>query len=79
MKIAVAFLALLNGANAFAPAQQSARMATAFAMSDLDGMLGVGPETANKIVRVTGYRIPHVYPSFSLVSFFRYHSLIHWD
>lgn len=50
MKTAVAFLALTASANAFAPASTSARSATAVNAAELDGMLGVGPETAGKVV-----------------------------
>lgn len=51
MKTGVAFVALFAGANAFAPATSSIRTASALSMaSGLDGMIGVGPETGNKIV-----------------------------
>jgi hypothetical protein len=49
MKTGVAFVALFAGANAFAPASNSARTSSALA-GDLDGMIGVGPETLNKVV-----------------------------
>lgn len=49
MKTGVAFVAFFAGANAFAPASNSARTSSALA-GDLDGMIGVGPETLNKIV-----------------------------
>lgn len=49
MKTGVAFVALFAGANAFAPASNAARASSALA-GDLEGMIGVGPETLNKIV-----------------------------
>jgi len=51
MKTAVAVLALAAGATAFAPASLSARTSTQVKAAELDNYIGVGPETANKIVR----------------------------
>lgn len=49
MKTGVAFVALFAGANAFVPATSSTRTASAVA-AGLEGMIGVGPETGNRIV-----------------------------
>lgn len=50
MKIAIA-ASLVATATAFAPTQQSARpVVPVHATAELDSMVGVGPETGNKIV-----------------------------
>ena len=50
MKIAIA-ASLVATAAAFAPTQQSARpVAPVHATAELENMVGVGPETGNKIV-----------------------------
>ena len=72
MKTAVAFLALTASANAFAPASTSARSATAVNAAELDGMLGVGPETAGKVVSDDSfsYMLLNVQVSHTLQSLF---------
>lgn len=53
MKIAIA-ASLLATASAFVPSQKNARPVTSVhATAELDSMLGVGPETGNKVVRAT--------------------------
>ena len=53
MKIAIA-ASLLFTASAFAPNQQSVRsVAPVQATAELENMVGVGPETGNKIVSVS--------------------------
>ena len=49
MKIAL-FLTAVAGASAFAPVQQPARLDSQLKAAELEGMRGVGPETAGKIV-----------------------------
>jgi hypothetical protein len=56
MKTGVAFVAFFAGANAFAPASSSARTSSALA-GDLEGMIGVGPETLNKVVSLSCYLV----------------------
>ena len=54
MKTGVAFVALFAGANAFVPATSSIRTASTVA-AGLEGMIGVGPETGNKIVSLSPF------------------------
>jgi hypothetical protein len=49
MKAAL-ILSAIAGASAFAPASQSARTSALAVSADLQGVRGVGPETANAIV-----------------------------
>lgn len=61
MKIVLA-ASLLASASAFAPQQAAVRTTSALpAMAELDGMLGVGPETGNKVVRTRTRRRRHVH------------------
>jgi hypothetical protein len=84
MKTGVAFVAFFAGANAFAPASNSARTSLALA-GDLEGMIGVGPETANKIVSDPVTLLLHCCGKTQYTSLTNhrlsshYYSLILWD
>ena len=68
MKIAIA-ASLLATATAFAPTQQSARSVTSVhASAELESMIGVGPETGNKIVSVACFVEQHFLLKISKIS-----------
>lgn len=54
MKIAL-FLTAIAGASAFAPVNQPSRASSQLNAGELEGIRGVGPETAGKIVSLSPF------------------------